>query len=181
MRIFVATRDGLLVADPAGGALDEAPALAGRSPTCLAADPLTRGRVWCGTEAEGLWRSDDDGASWRPVGLEGEELTAVAASPVEPGLVWTGTEPSALWRSADGGAGWQRADGLDELPSAPEWSFPPRPDTHHVRWIACHPRQAGRLGLAIEAGALVATPDGGRTWHDRVAGGPYDTHQLAIH
>lgn len=35
--------------------------------------------------------------------------------------------------------------------------------------------------LAIEAGALVTSPDGGRTWRDRMPGGPYDTHQLAIH
>jgi photosystem II stability/assembly factor-like uncharacterized protein len=50
-----------------------------------------------------------------------------------------------------------------------------------VRWIACHPHDAGRLFVAIEAGALVATHDGGETWRDRVPGGPYDTHELAIH
>jgi photosystem II stability/assembly factor-like uncharacterized protein len=37
------------------------------------------------------------------------------------------------------------------------------------------------LWAAIEAGALVSTTDGGRTWRDRVRGGPYDTHELAIH
>jgi photosystem II stability/assembly factor-like uncharacterized protein len=35
--------------------------------------------------------------------------------------------------------------------------------------------------VAIEAGALVATADGGRTWRDRVRGGPWDTHELAVH
>jgi len=35
--------------------------------------------------------------------------------------------------------------------------------------------------VAIEAGALVRTPDGGRTWMDRVRGGPYDTHTAATH
>lgn len=181
MRVLVATRDRLLSFDPVQGALDDAPELAGRRLSCLAADPLVAQRAWCGTADEGLWRSDDAGASWRPVGLAGEEITAVAASPVEPGVVWAGTEPSALWRSTDGGAGWQRARGLEELPSSSEWSFPPRPESHHVRWIACHPRAAGRLWLAIEAGALVHTPDGGRSWRDRVRGGPFDTHELAIH
>jgi photosystem II stability/assembly factor-like uncharacterized protein len=181
VRILVATGDRLLAVDPARGAVSEAGELAGRRPTCLAADPLVPGRAWCGTAAEGLWRSDDRGVSWLRVGLVGEELTAVAASPVEAGLVWAGTEPSALWRSADGGASWERARGLEALPSSPQWSFPPRPDTHHVRWIACHPRRVGRLWLAIEAGALVTTPDGGGTWRDRVPGGPCDTHELAIH
>ena len=35
--------------------------------------------------------------------------------------------------------------------------------------------------VAIEAGALVRTFDGGRTWRDRVRGGPYDTHTAVTH
>lgn len=119
--------------------------------------------------------------SWTGSGLEGEHLMAVSASPLSEDRIWVGTEPSAVWRSDDGGGTWERARGLEELPSSFEWSFPPRPETHHVRWIACHPRDPGRLWVAIEAGALVTTPDGGRTWVDRVPGGPYDTHELAIH
>ena len=33
--------------------------------------------------------------------------------------------------------------------------------------------------VAIEAGALVQSHDGGRTWKDKVERGPYDTHTLA--
>lgn len=154
-------------------------------PSCLAADPSRSERVWCGTTGDGVHRSDDGGWSWRASGLAGEEVTAVAPSPVEEGsdgaVVYVGTEPSDLYRSADGGRSWDRATGLLDLPSSSTWSFPPRPETHHVRWIACHPRDAGRLWLAIEAGALVTTPDGGETWEDRVPDGPYDTHELAIH
>src|SRR5262249_51596250 len=59
--------------------------------------------------------------------------------------------------------------------------LPSRPDTHQVRWIACRPLEPERLWVAIEAGALVSTIDRGRTWRDRVPGGPRDTHELAIH
>jgi photosystem II stability/assembly factor-like uncharacterized protein len=114
-------------------------------------------------------------------GLAGRLIMAVTASPVEPGVVWVGTEPSEVWRSADAGATWQQTSSLETLPSSGEWAFPPRPDTHHVRWIACHPIEPERLWVAIEAGALVTTIDGGRTWRDRVPGGPIDTHELAIH
>lgn len=117
----------------------------------------------------------------RAVGLDGEEVTAVAASSAQRDLVWAGTEPSAIYRSGDGDDSWERVRGLLDLPSSSEWSFPPRPDTHHVRWIACHPGEPGRLWAAIEAGALVTTGDDGRSWWDRVPGGPYDTHELAIH
>src|SRR5262249_19715065 len=53
--------------------------------------------------------------------------------------------------------------------------------THHVRHIQPDPHAAGRLYIAIEAGALVRTDDAGRTWRDRVPGGPRDTHTLATH
>lgn len=178
MRILVATRDDVLLLDHDEGALRPA-GDPGARPTCLAADPAS-GRVWCGTE-DGIRTSDDGGGSWEAAGLPGEEVTAVAADPTEPGEAWAGTEPSAVYRSSAGGTRWERVGGLRELPSSNEWSFPPRPETHHVRWIAPHPREAGRLWVAIEAGALVRTTDGGATWHDRVAGGPRDTHEIAVH
>ncbi|MGH9374484.1 MAG: WD40/YVTN/BNR-like repeat-containing protein, partial [Vicinamibacterales bacterium] len=78
-------------------------------------------------------------------------------------------------------ATWEQTSRLETLASSSEWSFPPRPDTHHVRWIACHPLEPQRLWVAIEAGALVSTIDGGRTWRDRMPGGPWDTHELAVH
>src|SRR5262249_43121245 len=71
--------------------------------------------------------------------------------------------------------------GLRELQSSSSWSFPPRPDTHHVRWIEPDVSTGNRLFVAIEAGALVRTFDEGRTWQDRVSGGPYDTHRAATH
>jgi photosystem II stability/assembly factor-like uncharacterized protein len=150
-------------------------------PTCLAADMLVQGRAWCGTHRGGVFRTGDGGMSWQPIGLAGRLITAIAAAPAERDVVWAGTEPSEVWRSMDAGDSWEQTSPLGTLPSSSEWSFPPRPDTHHVRWIACHPLEAGRLWVAIEAGALVSTSDGGRLWRDRVPGGPYDTHELAVH
>lgn len=157
--------------------------LRGNSPECLAVDPHHSGRVYCGTWGSGLWRSDDAGGRWEPVGsgISHGEITAVAVSPAERGVVYAGTEPSAVFRSENGGETWSELSGLRALPSAEYWSFPPRPDTHHVRWIETDPTVAGRVFVAIEAGALVRTLDGGRTWLDRVRGGPIDTHSAATH
>lgn len=179
MPILVATQSAVLALDPDRGIVTASQGLTDR-PTCLAA-AIVPGRAWCGTHRGGVFRSDDGGATWQSVGLAGHDVTSVAASPIERDLVWIGTEPSEIWRSDNAGATWEAAHALDEQPSSPEWSFPPKPDTHHVRWIACHPRDAARLWVAIEAGALVSTTDGGRTWRDRVPGGPWDTHELAIH
>ncbi|MGQ0548475.1 MAG: WD40/YVTN/BNR-like repeat-containing protein, partial [Armatimonadota bacterium] len=94
---------------------------------------------------------------------------------------YAGTEPSAVFRSTDGGETWKELHGLSKLPSASTWSFPPRPETHHVRWIGVDPHEPRRLYVAIEAGALVRSLDGGDTWIDRTPDGPYDTHTLALH
>jgi photosystem II stability/assembly factor-like uncharacterized protein len=163
-----------------------AEALAGQSLTCAAADPHTPGRAYCGADG-GLWRTDDGGVTWARIGdqLPVQHVTALAVdryagrggSPV----VYLGTEPSHLFRSVDGGDTWAELSALTALPSRGEWSFPPRPHTHHVRWVEVDPTTPQQVYVAIEAGALVRTPDGGATFVDRVSGGPYDTHTLATH
>ncbi len=153
----------------------------------ISADLMRPERVFFGSWEHGVWRSDDAGRTWRRVfkGLPHERITAVAVSPTERvgghGVVYVGTEPSAIFRSEDSGETWRECPGLSDLPSADEWSFPPRPDTHHVRWIEPDLHVPGRVFVAVEAGALIWTPDGGQTWHDRTEDGPEDTHQLASH
>jgi hypothetical protein len=84
------------------------------------------------------------------------------------GIVYAGTEPIAVFRSDNGGDSWVDLAGLRALPSADTWSFLPRPHMHHVRWIEADGTVADRVFVAIEAGALVCTFDGGLTWRDRV-------------
>jgi photosystem II stability/assembly factor-like uncharacterized protein len=108
-------------------------------------------------------------------------VTAIAVSPHDPDVWWAGTEPSRVYRSGDGGRSWTERPGLSALDSADEWSFPPRPHTHHVRWLEPDPNDPDRLYVGVEAGALVRTEDGGRTWQDRPETAPSDPHSLATH
>lgn len=184
---YIANNSVMLVAQMRQGRWDVSAQLEGKALECVAADPLRPERVYCGTRGEGLWRSDDAGASWKPVGegIRYADITSVAVSPVEragdDGVVYAGTEPTALFRSDDGGATWHELVGLAALPSAGSWSFPPRPWTHHARWITLDPLQAGRLWVCVEAGALVRSLDAGQTWEDRGPDSPYDTHTLRVH
>jgi photosystem II stability/assembly factor-like uncharacterized protein len=161
--------------------------LQGKSPSCVAVDPTDPTRLYCGTWGEGLWRSQDGGRTWNQAGsgISHPEITSVAVGPTERGqpfgVVYVGTEPSTLFRSDDGGSTWQELSGLRMLPSSRTWSFPPRPETHHVRWIEPSRTHPGEVFVAIEAGALVRTRDGGQTWLDRAPGGPIDTHTAATH
>jgi photosystem II stability/assembly factor-like uncharacterized protein len=175
MQFLVASEREVVVIDVERGTSASAPGIHDR-PTCLAADPLVPARAWCGTHRDGVFRSDDGGASWGSAGLAGRLIMCVTTSPADPDVVWAGTEPSEVWRSGNAGTTWEPASRLETLASSSEWSFPPRPDTHHVRWIACHPLDPNRLWVA-----LVSTLDSGRTWRDRIPGGPWDTHELAIH
>lgn len=180
--LSIAMEDALLtIRRNADAAWTMQESLVGKKCRCVAADPATPGRVYCGTEDAGLWRTDDGGGSWQACdALEPRHVTAVAVSTTE-GIIFAGTEPSAVFCSTDGGDRWESLDGLSTLPSSSTWSFPPRPDTHHVRWIAPDPVAPSRLFVAIEAGALVRSEDGGRTWRDRVPGSPIDTHTLVAH
>jgi photosystem II stability/assembly factor-like uncharacterized protein len=188
--IYIAMPDALLVVRQHNGAWHGERRLEGLPTQSVAADPLRPEIVYCGTFGHGLWRSVDAGVTWTPVGADAfrsPQITAVALSGVERAgahdahaVIYTGTEPSALYRSDDGGQTWHELTELLALPSAPTWSFPPRPYTSHVRAIGLDPNEAGRLYVAIEAGALVRSFDGGRTWEDRRAGGPFDTHTLGL-
>jgi hypothetical protein len=161
--------------------------LVGHQPQCLAVDPLHHEKMYCGTLDAGLWRTVDAGTSWQPVGpgIAHKMVMSLAVSATQPGAsggaVFAGTEPSAIFRSDDSGNSWRELSGLRKLPSAETWSFPPRPWTSHVRWMTIDPLVAGRLFAAIEAGALVSSPDGGETWEDRKPSSPFDTHTLVMH
>jgi photosystem II stability/assembly factor-like uncharacterized protein len=183
--LAIATREALLIIRP-GAAWSVEQCLKGKAPESIAVDASGPARLYIGTWGNGLWRSADAGLTWEPAGdgIPHAEITAVAVGSAQgsrSGMLYAGTEPSTLSRSKDGGETWREQTALLELPSSSSWSFPPKPETHHVRWIETDPNVAGKVYAAIEAGALVRSLDGGDTWHDRVRGGPIDTHTAATH
>ncbi len=176
MTLYVAMEDTIVVHSDDGTIRR----LEDRRPECVAA---SQDIAFCGTVESGLQRSRDGGWTWHRVadGTISDRVTAVAIDPADPAVVWAGTEPSALYRSTDGGETWTVLPPLTDLSTADDWSFPPRPHTHHVRWIEPDPHEPDRLYVGIEAGALLVSADGGRTWIERPTGSRYDNHQLATH
>lgn len=153
-------------------------------PECVSLDHRHPERVLVGTYEEGLWRSLDAGEHFEQSGQEAiapSSVTSIAVHPQDGDRLLVGTEPSELYRSGDGGDSWEQLDGLTAVPSAENWSFPPRPYTHHVRWIEIDPTDPNRIYIGIEAGALVYSTDGGETWEDRPPGSRRDNHTLATH
>src|SRR5215217_2258341 len=155
--------------------------LDGRGARCLAPDPKDPDTLFVGTSDEGILKSEDGGGTWEKLsGIEHPRVTAVAVSPTD-GAVYAGTEPSALFVSRDGGGSWRELEGMRNLPSAPTWSFPPRPWTSHVRAIALSYSDPMLVVAGIELGGVVRSADGGETWHDQRPGAQADCHSLFAH
>lgn len=155
--------------------------LEGRGARCVVVDPEDPDTLYVGTSDEGLFKSEDGGASWQKLsGIEHPRVTAVAVSPAD-GAIYAGTEPSTLFVSRDGGGSWRELEDMKKLPSAPTWSFPPRPWTSHVRAIALSYTDPDLVVAGIELGGILRSTDGGETWQDQRPGAQADCHSLAAH
>ncbi|HJQ51302.1 MAG TPA: hypothetical protein VJ838_12385 [Gaiellaceae bacterium] len=180
MRLYAATGDGVVRLHEAGDAWRATVSLAGSDAQCLALDPADSDVVYAGLREGGVRRSADGGGAWEDCGLPEPGVFSLAVSAAD-GAVYAGTEPSRLFRSDDQGESWRELDALLELPSRPNWSFPPRPWTSHVRWIAPSPHDADVLLVGIELGGLMRSTDGGASWQDHRPGAQPDVHSLAWH
>lgn len=182
MRLFIATGDSVAIVDDG----DATVTLEGAGVQCVSADPNDPNRVYVGTFDRGVFRSLDGGASWEHVsdGIPHKRVLSIAVGPhVEDGrsIVYAGTEPSSVYRSTDDGATWDDLAALRDVPSYDTWFFPPRPETHHVRWIAPHERDRDTIIVGIELGGVLRTYDGGTTWHDRHPDAVIDPHVVHAH
>jgi hypothetical protein len=180
VRLYAATGDDIVRLDEAGARWTAERVLGSSGAQCLAVDPHDRDTVYAGLRERGVRRTRDGGRSWIDCALPEPGVFSVAVSGAD-GAVYAGTEPSRLFRSDDRGESWRESEALLELPSRPSWSFPPRPWTSHVRWIAPSPHQADLLLVGIELGGLMRSTDGGASWQDHRPGAQRDVHSLAWH
>jgi photosystem II stability/assembly factor-like uncharacterized protein len=179
-RLYAATGDAIARLDESGGVWAAELFLAGSGAQCLAVDPRDSDTVYAGLREGGVRRTSDGGRSWVDRSPPEPGVFSLAVGAVD-GAVYAGTEPSRLFRSDDRGESWRELEALLDLPSRPTWSFPPRPWTSHVRWIAPSPHDAELLLVGIELGGLMRSTDGGETWQDHRPGAQRDVHSLAWH
>lgn len=143
-----------------------------------------RHRIWAST-ASMLWgaflrSSDDFGRTWTnpqeaPIRFPAETGATLRniwqiclAGPEEPNLMYCGVEPAALYESRDDGVTWSLVSGLFYHPHRPRWR--PGMGGLALHTIVLDPRNQDRMYVAISAGGVYATEDGGRTWQARNRG-----------
>lgn len=155
---------------------------AGFDVRCVAADPHAAQNVYAGTQGDGVLRSDDAGRTWRRSGLEGWVVKTLVISALIPGRLFAGTKPACIFVSDDGGGSWRELTGFRHIFSRRFWFSPAeRPFKAYVIGLALSPGDPDLIVGGIEAGAVVRSTDGGRSWQDHRRGAMRDCHQLAAH
>jgi photosystem II stability/assembly factor-like uncharacterized protein len=161
MKLYLATKDGLAVAEGQGGEWQVVRrGLNGRQVTAVIA---REGTILAGT-TDGIFRSNDEGQSWQDTnrGLSVRHIRRLAYHPGISDLLMAGTEPAALFISEDGGESWQEKTEVSALRDRFGWWLPYSPEAGCVRGFAVHSR---RLYAAVEVGGLLRSDDGGRSWN----------------
>ncbi len=143
-----------------------------------------RRRLWAATSSM-LWgaylrSSDDYGRTWTnpleaPIrfppdsGVSLKNIWQIClGGPDDPDLMYCGVEPAALYESRDCGETWALVRGLFDHPHRPRWM--PGMGGLALHTILIHPQDRQRMHVAISAGGVYATEDGGRTWEARNRG-----------
>jgi photosystem II stability/assembly factor-like uncharacterized protein len=116
------------------------------------------GRTWSEPEQRSLRFPPDTDASlvqvWQlqPGGPSGD-------------VIYAGVEPAALFRSDDRGETWSMVRGLWDHPHRAQWQ--PGGGGLGLHTILVDPRDPAQMHIAISAGGVYRTDDGGTTWEAR--------------
>ena len=134
-------------------------------------------RIWASTQSYWgtlLRSSDDFGKSWTnpqqaPIrfpsdtGLSLKNIWQITPGrPEEPNVLYCGVEPAALFETRDAGETWSLVRGLFDHPHRPRWM--PGNGGLALHTVVLDPANHQRIYVAISAGGVYRTNDGGATW-----------------
>ncbi len=158
---------------------------------CVTIDPNNHHTVWVGTGenvggrhvgiGDGIYRSDDDGKSWKNMGLiKTEHISKILIHPENSDIIWVAAQgplwnkgdERGIYKSSDGGKTWTKMLGDDEWVGATDIVMDPRnPDVLYAATWQRHRNVAAYMGGGPGSGIHKST-DGGDTWVELKKGIP---------
>ncbi len=145
------------------------PKFAGGRVETIDAVPGKPGAIYVGFGSGNVWKTENDGLTWRPLFEHESTFTigALAVSRTKPGLIWVGTGESLMARSSFAGTGVFKS-----IDDGRTWTNIGLNDTHHIGGIVLDPGNpdvayVAALGHMFTPNAergLFKTTDGGATW-----------------
>ncbi|WP_024772583.1 VPS10 domain-containing protein [Aquimarina macrocephali] len=150
---------------------------------CVTIDPINHNTIWVGTGenvggrhmgyGDGIYRSNDGGASWTNMGLKtSEHISKIIIHPENSNVLWVAVQgplwkkggDRGLYKSNDGGKTWKKTLGDDTWVGVTDLVIDPRnPDRLYAATWQRHRTVAAYMGGGPGSG-LHRSTDGGETW-----------------
>jgi len=124
--------------------------------TSVAIDPLNANHIIVGANTGGVWKTEDAGVTWIPLGDYFSNLSvySVAMDPQDSNIYYFGSTSGLIYKSLDAGATWsQLADLSNSL----------------VNKIVIHPTDSNIIFASSENAGMFTSTDGGLTWTSPVS------------
>lgn len=158
---------------------------------CITIDPLDHNVIWVGTGenvggrhlgyGDGIYRSEDGGASWKNMGLKNSEhISKIIIHPENSSTIWAAVQgplwkkggERGLYKSTDGGTTWKKTLGDDQWVGVTDLVIDPRnPNQLYAATWQRHRTVAAYMGGGPGSGIHRST-DGGETWEELKKGLP---------
>ena len=143
--------------------------ISGRSTALDVVDRHGQRRIYAAFATGGVWKTDDNGASWQPIfeHMPSTSIGDVAVAPSNPDVVWIGTGEANIFRASMAGTGVYKSS--DE---GRTWTHMGLTDTQTIARIVVHPTNPDIVYVAAsghewtdnEMRGVFRTTDGGVTW-----------------
>lgn len=143
--------------------------ISGRATDVDVTDRDGRRRIYAAYATGGVWKTDDNGASWQAI-FEHAASTSIgdiAVAPSNPDVVWVGTGEANIFRASMAGTGLYRSTDAGRT-----WQHMGLTDSQTIARIVVHPANPQIVYVAAsghewtdnETRGVFKTTDGGRTW-----------------
>jgi photosystem II stability/assembly factor-like uncharacterized protein len=144
--------------------------VSGRATDIAVANRAAGRRIYAGYATSGIWKSDDNGATWQSIfdDYATSSIGDIAVAPSNPDIVWVGTGEANLFRASMPGAGVFKSTDAGRT-----FTHAGLTDTQTIARIIVHPTDPNTVYVAAsghgwtenEMRGVFKTADGGRTWN----------------